>query len=274
MIGKFTVNQKILTNNISLLSTNNINLRYSNVDKDDIDSKIFDAVNGVISAKKLTDNLFPEKEPHIFISHSSKDVNLAISLANTLYEKYNIISFIDSQLWGHIDYALKEMHKLHCAIPGSHHYSYEKSNNLLSHIHTILSMALMRVMDNADSVIFIESDNSIYHYMEDDKISPLDIIERTSETLSPWISSEVNFANKLRAKGHKDRIDKLIGGLESRSFNDEKMLAENAQLKIIHDLDLTNFIKITDENFKKSLSLKNKTPIENLDMIYGTYAQS
>ena len=274
MIGKFTVNQKILTNNISLLSTNSINLRYSSVDKDYIDSKIFDAVNGVISAKKLTDNLFPEKETHIFIYHSSKDVNLAISLANTLYEKYNIISFIDSQLWGHIDYALKEMHKLHCTIPGSHHYSYEKSNNLLSHIHTILSMALMRVMDNADSVIFIESDNSIYHYMEDDKISPLDIIERTSETLSPWISSEVNFANKLRAKGHKDRIDKLIGGLESRSFNDEKMLAENAQLKIIHDLDLTNFIKITDENFKKSLSLKNKTPIENLDMIYGTYAQS
>lgn len=271
MIGKFKINQKILTDNILLLSNDNCNLKYSKNNEADINSKIFDAVNGVISAKTLTDNLFPEKQPHIFISHSSRDVKLAVSLANTLYEKYDIISFIDSQLWGHIEHALKEMHELHCKIPGSSHYSYRKSNNLLSHIHTILSMALMRVMDNADSVIFIESDNSIYQYMGDDKISPIDIIERTSETLSPWISSEVNFANKLRAKGHKDRDGKLIGGLESLSLNDEKMLAEDAQLKITHDLDLTNFIEITDENFKKSLSLKKETPIENLDIIYRKY---
>ncbi len=271
MIGKFTVNQKILTNNISLLSTKNKNLSYSSVDKDDIDSKIFDAVNGVISAKKLTDNLFPEKEPHIFISHSSRDVNLAISLANTLYEKYNIISFIDSQLWGHIDHALKKMHEKHCKISGSPHYSYEKSNNLLSHIHAILSMALMRVMDNADSVIFIESDNSIYQYM-DDKINPLETIEKTSATLSPWISSEVNFANKLRVKGHKDRDLETIG--KSISFNDrKKMLTEHAQLKITHDLDLSDFIKITDINFKKSLLLEKETPIENLEMMYKIYTQ-
>ena len=63
----------------------------------------------------------------------------------------------------------------------------------------------MRVMDNADCVIFIESENSIYQYMESNKISPYNTIEKKSETLSPWISSEVNFANNLRKKGHIDR---------------------------------------------------------------------
>ncbi|MEI3773564.1 hypothetical protein [Pectobacterium brasiliense] len=271
MIGKFRISQDTLTNNISYLSVNSSALSYSKISKEDIDSKIFDAVNGEISAKTLTNNLFPENEPHIFISHSSKDVNLAIRLANTLYEKYGIISFIDSQLWGHIDYALKEMHEKHCKILGSSSYYYEKSNNLLSHMHAILSMALMRVMDNADSVIFIESGNSVHQYMGDEKINPLDAIEKKSETLSPWISSEVNFANSLRSNGHKDRVR---SGLESYSLNKgNEHLVEGASPIIIHDIDLTDFIEIMNSGFRNSLSLPRTNPINNLDMIYSKYLQ-
>ena len=111
MIGKFRVNQRILSNNSYFLSSNSSSLNYSNIKNDEIDSHIFNAVNGEISAKTLTDNLFPESSPHVFISHSSKDVSIAIRFANTLYDKYGIVSFIDSQLWGHIDYALIEMHE-------------------------------------------------------------------------------------------------------------------------------------------------------------------
>ncbi|EFM9901275.1 hypothetical protein BF318_004961 [Escherichia coli] len=91
MIGKFRINRDTIISNNAYLSINGNNLIYSKLSNTDIDSKIFDAVNGEISAKILTDNLFPENEPHIFISHSSKDVNAAIKLANTLYEKYNIL---------------------------------------------------------------------------------------------------------------------------------------------------------------------------------------
>lgn len=273
MIGKFRINQRILEINGHLLNQNSKSLNYSNISKEEIDSKIFDAVNGEISAKKLTDYLFPEKEPHIFISHSSKDVNLAIRLANTLHEKYDILSFIDSQLWNHIDYALKEMHEKYCRILNTKTYHYQKSNNLLSHMHTILSMALMRVMDNSDSVIFIESVNSIHEYLDEVKINPADAIENISETLSPWISSEVNFANNLKENGHKDRQYLLKSGMDSYSLNKgtEHLAEDVAMPKIIHDIDLTDFIEITHQSFRRSMTLPKISPIINLDMMYSNY---
>jgi hypothetical protein len=39
----------------------------------------------------------------VFISHSHKDEKLAIRLAGYLYEKFSIISFIDSCVWGYMD---------------------------------------------------------------------------------------------------------------------------------------------------------------------------
>ncbi|WP_181678771.1 hypothetical protein [Escherichia coli] len=272
MLVKFRIDRNTITNNSTILNANDNHLIYSNLNDTDINSKIFDAVNGEISAKKLADELFPENEPHIFISHSSKDVNVAISLANTLYAKYKITSFIDSQLWGHIDHALKEMHNRYCKIPGSSYYHYDKSNNLLSHMHAILSMALMRVMDNADSVIFIESGNSIYQYMGDTTIAPQEAIEKTSETLSPWISSEVNFANTLRLKGHKDREQPLMESTDPYSLNKSNIKADSLP-KIIHEVNLSKFIEIDNKKFKESLSLNETNPIKTLDMIYQIYAQ-
>jgi hypothetical protein len=274
MIGKFRVNQEVITKNSYYLSENDSDLKYSKIKNNQIDSYIFNAVNGEISAKTLADSLFPEKAPHIFLSHSSKDASIAIRFANTLYEKYGIISFIDSQLWGHVDYALKEMHEKYCKLPNSTSYHYTKSNNLLSHMHAILSMALMRVMDNADSVIFIESENSIHQYLEDSKISPYDTFEKKSETLSPWISSEINFANKLREKGHSDREFLIKAGTDSYTLNkSNERLAEDQMPKIIHEIDFTGFIEITENSFKKSLSLTRTVPIFNLDMIYSKYVQ-
>ncbi len=273
MIGKFRLNQEILTNYSYYLNSNN-SLIYSNKSKGEIESHIFDAVNGEISAETLMTNLFPTKEPHIFISHSSKDVDIAIKFANTLYEKYGIISFIDSQLWGHIDYALKEMHERYCKTPNASTYDYTKSNNLLSHMNAILSMALMRVMDNSDCVIFIESDNSIHQYTEGKLINPKDKIEKNHETLSPWISSEVNFANKLRINGHSDRQLMIKAGTESYSINkSNRHLAEDSMPKILHDIDISNFTEITNESFVKSISLRRTHPIHNLDMIYSIYYQ-
>jgi len=274
MIGKFRVNQSILTNNSYYMSNESNRLSYSRTTKEDIDSNVFLAVKGDISAKNLADNLFPEKKPHVFISHSSKDVNMAIRFANSLYDRYGIVSFIDSQLWGHIDYALKEMHELYCKIPNSSSYYYQKSNNLLSHMHAILSIALMRVMDNADCVIFIESENSIHNYMEESKINPLNTIEKKSETLSPWISSEVNFANNLRPNGHEDRNLLTKAGLESYSINEKhESIAEDSMPSIIHEIDLADFIEVNENSFRESMLLGRSTPIRSLDMIYRKYYQ-
>lgn len=274
MLEKFIVNKSVLISNNDYMTNKKDELLYSK-QKEEIQSSIFQAVNGEISAKNLTDKLFPEKKPHVFISHSSKDVSEAIQLANTLHEKYDVISFIDSQLWEHIDYAIKKMHDMYCKIPNSSSYYYHKSNNLLSHMHAILSMALMRVMDNADCVMFIESENSIYKYMEGEKINPRNIIEDKLETLSPWISSEVNFANNLRKKGHIDRGHPALeenAGMESRDMMKGYHLGDSMP-KITHELDFTNFIEVTNDNFRASMRLSKSTPINYLDNMYGIYHQ-
>ena len=46
--------------------------------------------------------IFGEKN-FIFISHSHNDEKLAISLAGYLHTKFNILSFIDSCVWDHMD---------------------------------------------------------------------------------------------------------------------------------------------------------------------------
>ncbi|MEY0000438.1 hypothetical protein AB7W88_20765, partial [Providencia vermicola] len=61
-------------------------LVYANKPKDKIQQAIYKTANGDISSEALIDFLFPEeKTPHIFISHSSKDMKLAIRLANKIY---------------------------------------------------------------------------------------------------------------------------------------------------------------------------------------------
>lgn len=275
MITKFIIDRSYIYNYQSLLRSNNKSLDYQNINPREIDDYIFEAVNGEISAKMLADKLFPEIKPHIFISHSSKDKEIATQLANTLYNRYGVYSFIDSQIWGHIDHATKKMHDLHClSFDGSKTYSYERSNNLLSHLHSILSNALMNVMDNSDSVLFIESENSVYKKTkENNSETYIDMLSSIS-TASPWISSEINFANKLRFKPHVDRgviIEKAI--LESANSRGTKYVTNDAMPKIIHEADIGDFIRVSDDGFFNSLFVPKKEPIKNLDGIYHCFSQ-
>ena len=59
---------------------------------------------------------------------------------------------------------------------------------------------------------------------------------------------------------------------DSLSFN-KSNIKTDALPKIVHDINLREFIEINNTNFKTSLFLNKKNPIENLDMIYKTYAQ-
>lgn len=272
MLFKFRLDKAILDNNSYILSSNDSYLTYSNKKSDEIEDSILKAVNGELSAKELADGLFPEKKPHIFISHSSRDVRHAIKLANTLYDNYRIISFIDSQFWGHIDKALKKMHDDYCLSSNKVTYDYTKSNNLLSHMHAILSMALLRVMDNSDSVIFIESDNSVLNHIKNKAIDPTKQINNVIKTASPWISSEVSFANTLRARGHEDR-PKTVHAFESAQVF--KSTREDAMPIIFHEMNMENFIEINEHGFIEAMKMQrlsnNRTPIDILDDMYIKY---
>jgi hypothetical protein len=74
-------------------------------DRDELINEITDYIkhNDAINTETIIGKLFPTQTPHLFISHKSEDAQKAITLANILYSKFGIKSFIDSQVWHHIN---------------------------------------------------------------------------------------------------------------------------------------------------------------------------
>ncbi|WP_284281078.1 hypothetical protein [Proteus mirabilis] len=274
MYNKFRLNSSTLNQFNEMFSKNEPDDRLIYADKtsDSIQRAIYETVHGEISSEKLIHFLFPkEKKPHIFISHSSKDANLAIKFANKIYKDAGIVSFIDSQIWSHIELAINEMHKDYCQIPDSKSYSYAKSNILLSNLYSLLSIALMDVMDSSDSVIFIKSQNStLDKIINNDAWNTGEDLSSSEATYSPWIYSEINYANKLRKKYHEDRVLSISESIKkSASFGLEPK-ANDAMPKFRHPIDISNFDEITLEALfcVNSHFKKTNTAIENLDLLY------
>lgn len=63
--------------------------------------------DGALNAKKMESDWFPMVDAHIFISHSHKDLNLALQLSGWLKANFGLTTFIDSTVWGHADQLLK-----------------------------------------------------------------------------------------------------------------------------------------------------------------------
>ncbi|MGJ7325248.1 hypothetical protein [Morganella morganii] len=272
MYNKFKLKNSTLNQFNASFIENEPDDRLIYVDKpnDSIQRAIYETANGEISSEKLIHFLFPkEKKPHIFISHSSKDANLAIKFANKIYKDAGIISFIDSQIWNHIELAINKMHQDYCQIPDKKSYYYTKSNILLSNLYSLLSMALMDVMDSSDSVIFIESQNStLDKIIKNDAWNTGEDLSSSEATYSPWIYSEINYANKLRKKYHQDRVSPISESLQK--ITGFESYANDAMPKFRHPIDISDFDEITlnalfcaNSHFKKT-----NTPIENLDLLY------
>lgn len=55
--------------------------------------------NGTIDGGKLQEDWFSTIPVDVFISHSHKDVDIAISLAGWLHKELGLSAFVDSCLW-------------------------------------------------------------------------------------------------------------------------------------------------------------------------------
>ena len=149
----------------------------------------------------IMSNWFPKIQADIFISHSHADEKYVISLAGFLYKKFGLKSFIDSCVWGYSVELLKEIDNLFCSTgrPGS--YSYEKRNYSTSHVHMMLSISLMKMIDQTECLFFIDTPNSL---------NTEELIEATN---SPWIFAEIALSQSLRRKSkeaHRRRFIKSI----------------------------------------------------------------
>lgn len=169
--------------------------------------------SGIIDGTMLQEDWFPIiNDFDIFISHSHKDKDLAIALAGWLYKEFELNSFIDSCIWGHVDDLLRKIDDLHCRI--NNKYDYNLRNYSTSHVHMMLNMALMKMINKTECLFFLNTPRSI-------KLSGIE-----TRTLSPWIYSEIGISRLIEKKRKKRSYKIVFEGFDISHCLDLSHLAE------------------------------------------------
>lgn len=196
----------------------------------------------------IMSNWFPKIQADIFISHSHADEKYVITLAGFLNKKFGLRSFIDSCVWGSSVELLKEIDNRFCSTgrPGS--YSYEKRNYSTSHVHMMLSISLMKMIDQTECLFFINTPNSL---------NTEELIEATN---SPWIFAEIALSQSLRRKSKEEHRKRFI---KSRRES-----AENFSNIAAYRLNTLHLKEITKDTFKQWCEKYDDTK-HGLDILYN-----
>ena len=153
--------------------------------------------DGYLDAEELMKTWFPKNEYHVFISHSHKDAEIAECLANWLHENFGLKAFIDSHVWGYANELLQELNDLY-AKKDAETYNYAPAIANAAHVHLMLSTALNEVIDNAECLFFLNTDNTLEKTLLKNGFEE-------SRTASPWIMSELKTSSIIRKKLSHDR---------------------------------------------------------------------
>jgi hypothetical protein len=205
------------------------------------------AINeGILDGSAIQKNWFPQIKADIFISHAHSDSRTAIIFSEILQNCFNLTSFIDSCVWGYANDLLRLIDKKYCYNYDDHTYDYKKRNFSTSHVHSMLSTALMMMIDNCECIFFLDTPNSV---------TAKGVIDRTQ---SPWIYSEINISRLIKRKfsRHQRKLQEFM--LKS---------SVEASKRIEYELDKSHFIELTEEDFSKWLDQKNER-IHSLDILY------
>lgn len=210
---------------------------------------------GTLDGNKIMEDWFPEVKSHIFLSHSHKDFKNAIYIAGALYSKFKIFTFIDSTVWGYSNELLRIIDNKYCKSETGETYDYNSRNYSTTHVHLMLSAALNKMIDNSESVFFLNTSNSV---------STRTITEKTN---SPWIFSEISTTKVIR-KRTPDRLRKI-----TKSFSDTITLSESqrSQLKIEYELELSHLTDLTFYHFESWLNSTCFSPEDALDKLYSQH---
>lgn len=191
------------------------------------------AINGT----RLQELWFPLDELgefDVFISHSHRDIDdLVIPFASWLYSHLGLRCFIDSQFWQYADDLLNILDKEYAWQERSKTYNYKIRNFTTSNIHIMLSMALMKMMNKTETVIFIDSDNTVTYNKEDGQTTP-----------SPWIYEDINFAQSLESKIPDRWLEYLRPELEKGLLYEERKFTDSRLPEFYYKIDTSNFYQL------------------------------
>jgi len=209
-----------------------------------------------LSAEDIMSNWFPEIEADIFLSHSHKDEELIFSLAGFLKKELNLKVFIDSAAWGYSDDLLKKIDDTYCLNNNKNTYSYEKRNKSTSHIHMMLLVSLVKMINKCECLFFINTPSSF---------KPSETITNEGITTSPWIYSELYLSsiiktitpNRLKIKAY----DSSAGNLSFESLDEA--------LRIDYDIKIDHLEGLTLNSLIQWKNLFQNKAIQNaLDLLY------
>lgn len=218
--------------------------------------------NGTINGSNLQNLNFPfeGQEYNIFISYSHNDEGAAAYLYRW-FTSHGLSCFLDSTIWHSADKLLARIDEKYSWSKDHAHYDYGKRNFSTSHVHAMLSMAMLEAIDRSECCLFIKSGNSI-------------ALEEgiRKKTLSPWIYEENLFMDKIRRK-EPSRFHHH----DMRCFsNGGQFITESAteNLRVTYDLQC-NFKPITGDDLFSLRSvnaldkLYEKNRLVNRSIIYG-----
>jgi len=125
----------------------------------------------------------------------------------------------------------------------------------------MLSMALLKMMDACECLIFVDSDNSLKY------------TKGQTATPSPWIYEEMGFSRMLRVN-IPDRYKKLlrVSLNESRGTSEIRMMSDSTeprQMKIQYNVNLNDFKSINSIDLRNIEHLYGNSALDHLYKKYG-----
>ena len=218
--------------------------------------KNFEGESGVINGKTLQDYVFPNGEVddyNVFISYSHNDETLVKRLVAYLQEYCGLNVFLDYYVWKSADSLLKKIDDRYCKTRDGKHYIYGRRNFSTSHVHAMLSMAIMDIINKTECCIFLDSEHSIHM----DDLSNTN----TARTLSPWLYEELSFMRYLPMQQLIVRTRMFSSGMEN--------LFEGVQLKVAHEVDTNGFLVMDGVDLNLLAHYKGE---KGLDALYHRYS--
>ena len=215
--------------------------------------------DGSLDQELIEMEWFPEIDAHVFLSHSHSDLDFVISFAGWLYEEFGIKAFIDSTVWGSADGLLKQIDEKYCVSSqyddgSTETYSYQLRNKSTSNIHMILYTALMKMNDNTECLMFINTPSSL-------KWS--DMISTKQATASPWIYGEILASKLIRFKPLSEHRAYLMDSVM------EQFDESTDDLSFEYTLDLKHLRELDDDDLEYFEDhFRGTDPLNALNALY------
>ena len=262
MYSKFRLKADLLQSYLDQFELYN-ELKPADIDKERLkvykQLKNFEGAGGVIDGKALQNYVFPNGKVNdydIFISysHNENDEKLVKRFVAYLQDYCGLKVFLDYYVWKSADSLLKKIDDRYCKTRDSKHYIYGRRNYSTSHVHAMLSMAIMDIINKTECCIFINSGHSIH--------LPSLRKTTTAKTLSPWIYEENKMMLLLPSRLARREV-KYFSVIEKAERSDSLK-----NLMIAYKVNLKGFYTLTCENLKK---MRNKGKF-GLNELYGSLA--